>query len=334
MRRSKVDIAQQMAEGIALGLDPLEVIETLQLATLSVRDRVALNAVEHDLIVGLDVATAAASHPAVFSVRFQGALRAGLRGGNLAESCRTYLNGLDQEETTRSSVLLALSYPLLLLAFLSYLPFFARSGVETLEFCSPFCTDWSAIPPSALFDVQTTAIVLCGLLLLVWLAMRFRWRPVLKPLVRFPGVRRVVLYRLAATAAETLALLLRSGERLCVALDCAADSELAGRSAKSLRTLAVYIDSGTPIGVAVQRVGGVAALLRSPLHAGSATGNLIGALKSEAERLRTIANRTERVAFVWYFGLGLALTAAAIGWKLFTVYQSLFLYPGQAMGSN
>ena len=312
---------QWIAEGLALGLEPFEVVRALQREPLPRKVGNLLHLLRNDLEGGVPFSDALAKHPDCFSDDFVSVVEGGEASGRLSGAASAFVRcetkrASDVLETTR-----LLAYPLLVFGvlliprLLSLLSadradvYFGGSG----EVVGP---TYTVVTYVAIALVVVTALAIAG--------VAFRPRLVRPLAAMLPGVSRVLLLRTTAFAADNLARMLRAGKPLVDALQVASKSD----GAQSLRKTVSRIKAGAPVSEAFDAGGRVGRLLRGPVTVTAGRGDLALTLERSAHEHRAEAGRVESIARGAYWLLILFACAAFVGLVMYQVYAGqLGAYP-------
>lgn len=316
---------RQIAEGLALGLEPSVLLNTLQLESRP-SERPMLAALQNGLSVGRNLDDLLADRPDVFSERLRGAVEAGLRSGRLKKAAAAYLSTIDESNNQAAKIVAAVVYPMLLIAGLVWVFGFRSIGYDDLP---PVLQNVSIAGETAwkLWGFVWIGMGMLVVMAILVAAALFRPRALVSILCLLPGARGVVRRRLAATVADTVALLLVAGERLPVAIRCAARTRMAGRSAHRLDAVAEAIARGLPPEQSTVCGGPIGRTLKEAFVAGVASGNLVDALKRKSATLRREAGRLQDRSLKAYLWVVLGTTTILIAVALFRTYMPYLAYP-------
>lgn len=281
-------------------------------------------------------------HPRIFRPVAVGLVRAGERGGHLADAMRRLAEHLERERSLRSRLLSALIYPSILVT--------VGAGVLVLlvfwvlpRFVELLGTAGAELPRSTALLLGTSAwlgsawpvLLLVGAAVVggvaVWRRTPDGRRHSDALLLAVPVVGRIRLDRASAHLARTLASLAASGHPLVPSLGTAARAAGDVAVGARIRTVQESVRRGRPLSAALRETGGFPHLLPRLVEIGEETGELERLLDRVAALLEdSVERRLERLvamvepALILTFGVVIGLVAVALLQAIYGVHANAF----------
>lgn len=302
----------------------------------------AIDTARRCLQAGERLADALGEHARFFPGVAVGLIRAGERGGNLAQAVRRAAEHMERERALRARLASAMLYPLIL---------FAAGGAATATlvlFVLPRFVELLGEAGAPL--PRSTALLLGGASLLgrIWplilvsaacLAFCFTaWRRTERGreridalLLRLPVLGPLRARRAAVRVARTLGTLVAGGMPLLSALEIVADSVEDAAVAADLRSAREAVRRGEPFSAALRRSGVFPYLLVRLVQVGEETGELEALLDRAAALLETeLERRLQRLvalvepALIVVFGSVVGFTAFALLRAIYGIHAEAF----------
>lgn len=323
----RLSIEESLAEGLALGGNPLDVTDTLvAVKTISGdTDWGQAEAVRLSVFNGDFLVDALRSQPNTTSKWFRNMVAIGERTDSLADVGKASQAVFQRrEERTRLGAFVFLYFLLLtyLLAALcgNFLRLFQPGPDVALSVTSD---QGAAFIVSMGLEQKTITLHTIFVVLMIAFFFFFIYRPSKRLLFRtLPGFRLVFRLRRASDVARGLATMVRFSERLSNAVRIAGTLSGSKRTAKRFATASNRIAGGTNFASAMMDAGYIGRLLATGLT--STTGDMLDSeFDRRARRLAMRADRAERVVRTVFWGVGLAAMATLVAWVLIGFYTSL-----------
>jgi len=279
------DFTRQFAVLLQAGI-PIDEALTAQARQTHVRrlQRVALG-LRADLLEGLSLSDAMARQPGTFNELYRAMVAAGEQSGALGEVLERLADHLDSSRELKSSIQLALVYPMVLTTvaitviavLMAYVVPKIVAQFDRSQQALPFITELMITISSFLQQHwQLMLIALLSLFILGRILLRqaavAEWLD--ERCLQLPVIRQFVTTVSFARLARTLHILLSSGIELLDAMAVASQVVTNKGLARRLSVVATQVSEGQGLAVALQKLGHTPVMLQCMVDSGERSGEL------------------------------------------------------------